>query len=140
MAVHLDRWSTATAVFQDRARVKPETAADAMSLQKREVAKDDRAQEGSITLDRKTRKRSRVIACMGKFAAAIRSRIRRTPLPAQKRAGAFFSQFVYRQFFKCACYSPCVCYNIPKQMVDGCAPDGDGGKTRSRAVRRIVII
>ena len=96
MAVHLDRWSTATAVFQDRARVKPETAADAMSLQKREVAKDDRAQEGSITLDRKTRKRSRVIACMGKFAAAIRSRIRRTPLPAQKRAGAFFSQFVYR--------------------------------------------
>ena len=66
MAVHSDRWSTATAVFQDRARVKPETAADAMSLQKREVAKDDRAQEGSITLDRKTRKRSRVIALYGK--------------------------------------------------------------------------
>lgn len=37
-----------------------------MSLQKREVAKDDRAQEGSITLDRKTRKRSRVIALYGK--------------------------------------------------------------------------
>ena len=30
MAVHSDRWSTATAVFQDRARVKPETAADAI--------------------------------------------------------------------------------------------------------------
>ena len=66
MAVHLDRWPTATAVFQDRARVKPETAADAMSLQKQEVAKDDRAQEGSITLDRKTRKLSRVIALYGK--------------------------------------------------------------------------
>ena len=63
--------------------MKPETEADAMSLQKREVAKDDRAQEGSITLDRKTRKRSRVIALYG-------NEIRRTPLPAQKRAGAFF--------------------------------------------------
>lgn len=55
-----------------------------MSLQKREVAKDDRAQEGSITLDRKTRKRSRVIALYG-------NEIRRTPLPAQKRVGAFFT-------------------------------------------------
>ena len=111
-----------------------------MSLQKREVAKDDRAQEGSITLDRKTRKRSRVIALYGEVCRCHTQQNKEDAAARTERAGAFFSQFVYRQFFKCACYSPCVCYNIPKQVVDGCAPDGDGGKTRSRAVQRIAII
>lgn len=110
-----------------------------MSLQKREVAKDDRAQEGSITLDRKTRKRSRVIALYGEGLPPCRTNKENAAARTEK-GGGIFSQFVYRKFFKCACYSPCVCYNIPKQVVDGCAPDGDGGKTRSRAVQRIVII
>lgn len=108
-----------------------------MSLQKREVAKDDRAQEGSITLDRKTRKRSRVIALYGEVYRCHMQQNKEDAAARTERAGAFFSRFVYRQFFKCACYSPCVCYNIPKQVVDGCAPDGDGGKMAQLAGHRL---
>lgn len=107
-----------------------------MSLQKREVAKDDRAQEGSITLDRKTRKRSRVIALYGEGLPPCRTNKENAAARTEK-GGGIFSQFVYRQFFKCACYSLCVCYNIPKQVVDGCAPDGDGGKMAQLAGQRL---
>lgn len=61
-----------------------------MSLQKREVAKDDRAQEGSITLDRKTRKRSRVIALYGEVYRCHMQQNKEDAAARIERAGAFF--------------------------------------------------
>lgn len=63
-----------------------------MSLQKREVAKDDRAQEGSITLDRKTRKRSRVIALYGEvYRCHMQQNKENAAARTEKGGGIFFT-------------------------------------------------
>ena len=111
-----------------------------MSLQKREVAKDDRAQEGSITLDRKTRKRSRVIALYGKAtAAAAYNEIRRTPLPTQKRVGAFFHGLFTDNSSNALVFPSASAIISLKEGGRLCAWRGRR-KTQSRAARRVVTV